>query len=293
MGELGGTAWAMNISTSLLLIFAFLAFVRGQPRSPRQDGSDQIEAAAELLTEEEVTPVDTSSLSSEDSSTSRGSSTPEPEPEPEPETEPEPEPEGSGKPEPEGLEEPKPEDGKDVASQPAPSKKCQKCSRSAFRARHGEFCDGCGTTSSSGEMEEDQEDQEDQVDQVDQALEKDADRLRRKCRRCSIGRFAEKHENFCKIRCKDLLDNMSSTTSEPTPTPEPEHRPITSDDLRKKTKKKKKKDRKRGQKKANKKTDVQLPAADENISLEKPTEENLGPLGNLIKFLIQKNTFVR
>merc|ERR1712223_1983566 len=152
------------------------------------------------------------------------------------------------------------------------------------------FCDGCGKTSSSGEM---QEDQVDQVDQVDQALEKDADRLRRKCRRCSIGRFAEKHENFCKIRCKDLLDNMSSTTSEPTPTPEPEHRPITSDDLKKKTKKKKKKDRKRGQKKANKKTDVQLPAADENISLEKPTEENLGPLGNLIKFLIQKNTFVR
>merc|ERR1711997_1289186 len=167
MGELGGTAWAMNISTSLLLIFAFLAFVRGQPRSPRQDGSDQIEAAetAELLTEEEVTPIDTSSLSSEDSSiSSKGSSIPEPIPEPEPETEtePEPEPEGSGKPEPEGLEEPKPEDGKDVASQPAPSKKCQKCSRSAFRARHGEFCDGCGTTSSSGEME-------------DQALEKDAD----------------------------------------------------------------------------------------------------------------------
>ena len=116
--------------------------------------------------------------------------------------------------------------------------------------------------------------------------------MRRKCRRCSIGRFAEKHENFCKIRCKDLLGNMSST-SEPTPTPEPEHRPITSDDLKKNTKKKKKKDRKRGQKKANKKTDVQLPAADENISLEKPTEENLGPLGNLIKFLIQKNTFVR
>merc|ERR1712088_769876 len=140
-------------------------------------------------------------------------------------------------------------------------------------------CDGCGATSSSGEMEEDQ------GDQKDQAHEKDADRLRRKCRRCSIGKFAEKHENFCKFRCKDLLDNMSSTTSEPTPTPEPEHRPITSDDLKKKTK--------RGQKKANKKTDVQLPAADENISLEKPTEENLGPLGNLIKFLIQKNTFVR
>merc|ERR1712223_2045778 len=134
MGELGGTAWAMNISTSLLLIFAFLAFVRGQPRSPRQDGSDQIEAAAELLTEEEVTPVDTSALRSEDSSTSRGSSTPEPEPEPEAETEPEPEPEGSGETEPEGLEllveEPKPEVGKDKASpglQPAPSKKCQKC----------------------------------------------------------------------------------------------------------------------------------------------------------------------
>merc|ERR1712018_340104 len=128
MGELGGTAWAMNISTNLLLIFAFLAFVHGQPRSPRQDGSDQIEAAeetAELLTDEEV---DSSSPSSEDSSTSKGSSTPEPEPEPEPETEPETEPEGSGKPEPEGLEEPKPEDGKDEASpglQPAPSKKCQ------------------------------------------------------------------------------------------------------------------------------------------------------------------------
>merc|ERR1719412_1166533 len=134
----------MNISTSLLLIFAFLAFVHGQPRSPRQDGSDQIEAAeetTELLIEEEV---DSSSPSSEDSSTSKGSST----------SEPEPEPEGSGKPEPEGQEEPKPEDGKDEASpglQPTPSKKCQKCSRSAFRARHSEFCDGCETTSSSSE----------------------------------------------------------------------------------------------------------------------------------------------
>ena len=131
-------------------------FITPAFRSPRQDGSDQIEAAeetTELLIEEEV---DSSSPSSEDSSTSKGSSTSEPEPEPEPETEPEPEPEGSGKPEPEGLEEPKPEDGKDEASpglQPAPSKKCQKCSRSAFRARHGEFCDGCGTTSSSGEMD--------------------------------------------------------------------------------------------------------------------------------------------
>merc|ERR1712223_523294 len=101
----GGTAWAMNISTSILLIFAFLAFVHGQPRSPRQDGSDQIEAAektAELLIDEEV---DSSSPSSEDSSTtSHGSSTPEPEPEPEPETETDPE----------GLGETKPEDSAGV-----------------------------------------------------------------------------------------------------------------------------------------------------------------------------------
>ena len=55
-----------------LKIWKMTIFITSVFRSPRQDGSDQIEAAektAELLTEEEVTPVDTSSLSSEDSST--------------------------------------------------------------------------------------------------------------------------------------------------------------------------------------------------------------------------------
>merc|ERR1712088_406816 len=144
--------------------------------------------------------------------------------------------------------------------------------------RHGEFCDGCGTTSSSGEIEQDQE---------DQALEKDADRLRRKCRRCSNSKFAEKHQNFCTLRCKDL--QQFTTSSEPTPTPEPEHRPITSEDL-----KKKKKERRKGQRKTNKKKDVKLPEEETSssqlsIPLKDPIkEQELGPLENLIKYIINQ-----
>merc|ERR1712192_107070 len=145
-----------------------------------------------------------------------------------PETEPEPEPEGSAE-----NSDKKIEESDDMGQQTNPPKKCQKCFRSAFRARHSEFCDGCGgETSISSDADV-------------KPLEKDADRLRRKCRRCSNSKFAEKHQNFCTSRCKDLQQFLPS---EPTPTPEPEHRPITSEDL--KTTKKKKKDRKKGQKKA-------------------------------------------
>ena len=159
------------------------------------------------------------------------------------------------------------------------SKKCKKCFRSAFRARHSEFCEDCGDTSNSDDDDE-------------KPLEKDADRWRRKCRRCSNPKFAEKRQNLCKSsRCKDLQE------SEPTPTPEPEHRPITGDDLKKSTKKKTNKERKKGQKKTNKKKGVKLPDEEEEekeiaeLTANKPTEQVLGPLGNLIKFLIQQNTF--
>merc|ERR1712226_1061282 len=130
------------------------------------------------------------------------------------------------------------------------------------------FCEDCGDTGNSDDDDE-------------KPLEKDADRWRRKCRRCSNPKFAEKRQNLCKSsRCKDLQE------SEPTPTPEPEHRPITGDDLKKSTKKK-----------TNKKKGVKLPDEEEEekeiaeITANKPTEQVLGPLGNLIKFLIQQNTF--
>ena len=265
-------------------IHLVIALLTSSFRSARQDGGEEQAEAAETLplTEEnlevaaEVTPGDI--VDSEESDLSKG--TPEPEPEAHPETEPEPEPEGSAE-----HSDEKTEDSDGMGQQTNPSKKCQKCFRSAFRARHSEFCDGCEETSSSDADAEDVK-----------PLEKDADRLRRKCRRCSNPKFAEKHQNFCTSRCKEL---QPSITSEPTPTPEPEHRPITSEDL-KTTKKKKKKDRKKGQKKANKKKDVKLPEEeDEGISqlsvpLNKPVEEvELGPLENLIKYLIHQNTFTR
>merc|ERR1712181_121050 len=279
MGELEGTACAMKSSHNILLLLV-LAFSRGQPRSARQDGGDEKAEPAEanLLNEEnlEVDAEATAGDNADNEESDPNKGTPEPESESLPETEPEPEPEGSA----ENLDE-KIEESDDINQQTNPPKKCQKCFRSAFRARHSEFCDGCGgETSISSDADV-------------KPLEKDADRLRRKCRRCSNSKFAEKHQNCCTSRCKDLQQFLPS---EPTPTPEPEHRPITSEDL-KITKKKKKKDRKKGQKKANKKKDVKLPEDEESISqlsapLKKPTEEvELGPLGNLIKYLIHQNTF--
>jgi ribosomal protein S27AE len=258
----------MKSSQNLLLVLlAFFAFACGQPRSARQDEAEEKAEAAEMLTEEnlevaaEETPGDIDD--SEESDQSKGTS--EPEPEPHPETEPEPEPEGSAANSDEKLEE-----SDDLGQPTNTSKKCEKCFRSAFRARHSEFCDGCGGSEAGAKP-----------------LEKDADRLRRKCRRCSNSKFAEKHQNFCTIRCKDL---QQSITSEPTPTPEPEHRPIPSGDL----KKKKKKERKKGQRKANKKKDVELPedemsSSSLSIPLKDPNEEEeLGPLENLIKYIIHQ-----
>merc|ERR1712037_816954 len=258
MGELERVACAMKSSQNLLLLllFVFFAFACGQPRSARQDEAEEKTEAAETLIEEnleaaeEETPGELDE--SEESNLSEGTS--EPEPEPHPETEPEPEPEGSAANSDEKLEE-----SDDLDQQTNTSKKCQKCFRSAFRARHSEFCDGCGSSEGGAKP-----------------LEKDGDRLRRKCRRCSNSKFAEKHQNFCTIRCKDL-QQPSTTSSEPTPTPEPEHRPITSDDLK------------------NKKKDVKLPedemssSSQLSIPLKDPIEEEeLGPLENLIKYIINQ-----
>merc|ERR1712037_187048 len=270
MGELERVACAMNSSQNLLLLllFVFFAFACGQPRSARQDEVEEKAEAAETLIEEnleaaaEETPGEVGE--SEESDLSEGTS--EPEPEPHPETEPEPEPEGSAANSDEKLEE-----SDDLGQQTNTSKKCQKCFRSAFRARHSEFCDGCGETSGS--------------EAGAKPLEKDGDRLRRKCRRCSNSKFAEKHQNFCTIRCKDLQQSFT-TSSEPTPTPEPEHRPITSEDL---------KEKRKGQRKTNKKKDVKLPedemssSSQLSIPLKDPIEEEeLGPLENLIKYIINQ-----
>merc|ERR1719507_1606371 len=168
----------MNSSQNLLLIllFVFFAFACGQPRSARQDEAAEplIEENLEAAADETPGELD----ESEESDLSEGTS--EPEPEPHPETEPEPE--GSAANSDEKLEE-----SDDLDQQTDTSKKCQKCFRSAFRARHSEFCDGCGSSEADAKP-----------------LEKDGDRLRRKCRRCSNSKFAEKHQNFCTIRCKDL-----------------------------------------------------------------------------------------
>merc|ERR1712037_742109 len=189
---LEGVACAMKSSQNLLLLLlVFFAFACGQPRSARQDEVEEKTEAAEPLIEEnleaaaEETPGE---VVSEESDLSEGTS------------EPEPEPEGSAANSDENLEE-----SDDLGQQTDTSKKCQKCFRSAFRARHSEFCDGCGEASGS--------------EAGAKPLEKDGDRLRRKCRRCSNSKFAEKHQNFCTIRCKDLQQS-STTSSEPTPTPE-------------------------------------------------------------------------
>merc|ERR1711934_1065559 len=166
MGERVACAMKSSQNLLLLLLLVFFAFACGQPRSARQDEAEEKTEAAETLIEEnleaaaEETPGEVDE--SEESDLSEGTSEPEPEPDPEPE--------GSAANSDEKLEE-----SEDLGQQTDTSKKCQKCFRSAFRARHSEFCDGCGSSEADAKP-----------------LEKDGDRLRRKCRRCSNSKFAEK-----------------------------------------------------------------------------------------------------
>ena len=124
--------------------------------------------------------------------------------------------------------------------------------------------------------------------------DKDSEKVRRKCRRCVRPQFAEKHQEFCDSMACDGISKTTSTT-EPTPTPEPEHRPIEEGDLKKKVKKNKRnKDKKKGKKKEkkNKKQGIEVEDSVSETPLARP-EKDLGPLENLIKYLIQANTFTR
>merc|ERR1711956_62738 len=160
-----------------------------------------------------------------------------------------------------------------------PAKKCQKCARSTWRARHDDFCEQCSAEDI----------------QPASLLNKNADRLKKKCRRCVRPQFAARHQEFCDSEtCEGLIIISTTTlTTEPTPTPEPEHRPIEEGDLKKKVKKnKKKKEKKKGKKKEkkNKKQGIEVDDSVSDTPLAKP-EKDLGPLENLIKYLIQTNTF--
>merc|ERR1711974_186360 len=160
-----GTGCAMNTSKAsktlllLLLFLAIFASTSGQPRSARQDEAGETNLLNEenLENDSEATPEE----NGEESDQNKGT----PEPEPEPETEPEPEPESEGS---AGHSEGNPENSDDMNQQENSPKKCKKCFRSAFRARHSEFCEECGDTGNSDDDDE-------------KPLEKDADRWRRKC----------------------------------------------------------------------------------------------------------------
>merc|ERR1712008_251636 len=126
-------------------------------------------------------------------------SEPESEPEAEPETEPEPEPENTDtdtKTNTEEAEEPvvghvtdqnteevneedNNEDEKEETNMPA--KKCQKCARSTWSARHDDFCEQCSAEDI----------------QPASLLNKNADRLKKKCRRCVRQQFPARHQEFC------------------------------------------------------------------------------------------------
>merc|ERR1711890_159848 len=154
--------------------------------------------------------------------------------------------------------------------------KCKKCIRPGFRARHGDLCQQCQLLTPTEEN----------------PLEK---KHKRKCKKCSIQKFGEKHKEFCATKCGKQTEEAAL--------PEPEHVPVTNNDrdpsIKTNEKKKKRKQNKETNKKKKdkkKKNDNhqesmkdEIPVA-EMMMEEKPLKE-LGALETLIKYLIQQNTY--
>merc|ERR1712080_797160 len=179
--------------------------------------------------------------------------------------------------------------------------KCKKCARSGFRARHQSLCHSCGD-----------------VAETESPHEK---KIKRKCQKCSNKKWMENHKDFCRNKC-------GKQPQEEAATPEPDHVPIEEavvaepdeddsveeaaeaepepvtdvtektvesstmgeDNKRKRKKKNHNKNKNKNRKRVKNKEKTKETENVEEDTAEKPMKD-LGPLENLIKYLITQNTY--
>lgn len=184
------------------------------------------------------------------------------------------------------VAEPEEEEGNTI--QNSGKKKCEKCLRKGFMKKNKKFCDteckkedaiegeeledGVEETTSQlnlPTLEADQEEEEGTTIQSSGGRKGSKERDR-KCEKCSKKGFMKKNKDFCNSDCKNMEgeDNNSGKKKKQ----HGQHK-----QNKKKEKKKGNKDMKKGKK--------------DKLKEEEKPEEKLGPLENLIKFLIKRNTY--
>jgi len=198
-------------------------------------------------------------------------------------------------------------------------KKCQKCIRSHYHARHADFCESCEQKNDHEEVKEDETSQ--------------TSKPNKRCVKCARKNFRARNEEFCSEQCSaeegtkhhkkvhnKNKNKNKQTDAEETETAETEESESESevadvkvtnnvDDAettteqdsesseKKHTKKKKHhkhKNNKKNKKHTEKKEENIKSEADETSEVEQEEEKDtvkLGPLENLIRFLIKSNTY--
>jgi len=190
-------------------------------------------------------------------------------------------------------------------------KKCQKCLRSHYRARHDEFCASCD----EGEA------------QVEKDEESASSMPNKRCHKCARKNFRARNEDFCTEECssvdtvndkkketkvkkknknnvsseknvsEDKVESDESEADDVEDSGDDETTTITvQEEADKKNKNKKKNQRLKNKEKSKKKHNKKhknKKVDDTKINIEEDKKETvkLGPLENLIRFLIKTNTY--
>lgn len=196
-------------------------------------------------------------------------------------------------------------------------KKCQKCIRSHYQARHADFCESCEQKNDHEEVKEDETSQ--------------TSKPNKRCVKCARKNFRARNEEFCSEQCNaeegtkhhkkvhnknknknkqtddeetetaetdesesevadvkvtNNVDDAETTTEQDSQSSEKKHT--------KKKKHHKHKNNKKNKKHTEKKEENVKSEADETSEVELEEEKDtvkLGPLENLIRFLIKSNTY--
>jgi len=196
-------------------------------------------------------------------------------------------------------------------------KKCQKCIRSHYHARHADFCESCEQKNDHEEVKEDETSQ--------------TSKPNKRCVKCARKNFRARNEEFCSEQCSaeegtkhhkkvhnknknknkqtddeetetaetdesesevadvkvtNNVDDAETTTEQDSQSSEKKHT--------KKKKHHKHKNNKKNKKHTEKKEENVKSEADETSEVEQEEEKDtvkLGPLENLIRFLIKSNTY--
>ena len=173
-----------------------------------------------------------------------------------------------------------------------PTSRCDKCSRKGFLKKNKEFCDteckkeDIADTIEGEELEVEEieettsqlnlptseaEQEEEEATTIPSPAERKGNKEHtRKCGKCSKKGFRKKNKDFCNSDCKDMGEN--DNTSGKNKKPHGKHH-----QNKNKNKTKGNKDMQKGKK--------------DTLKEEEKTEEKLGPLENLIKYLIKRNTY--